>query len=215
MRKMWLVLALGCIPVLGFAQQIHIVGRVPPGNSTSLYRLQVGAFLSHDPALNTYERLRQGGLDPVYEQYQDFRRVVLVELRAGEISTYIERIRTLGFREVWIRDDIPDERWQRVQVQNQPRRRSGRGGITVSAGGADDDFVPDPDYMDYHNLIIDVENRGVLKIHSKTKADGYNEIEFSYTNAETGEERTFTVNTDDLERSNSKSSNREVHWDID
>lgn len=178
---------------------------MPPGNSTALYRLQIGAFKTSQPAVNAYERLRTGGLDPVYERYEDYRRVVLAGLRAGDISSYIARIRAVGFPEVWVREDISDERWRRVS--------------SPSSGddGNDSDFPTDTsgDFTNIHNIVVHVKEQGLLKVQSKVHKDGHNVIDFSYKDLLSGEEKNYSVNTaDDFGDSSGGEVTRNIIWNM-
>ncbi|MDR1177987.1 MAG: SPOR domain-containing protein [Spirochaetaceae bacterium] len=81
-----------------------IIGRIPNVDSTALYRIQVGAFKLRQNAEQVYERLNRLSLNPVYEQYLDFTRVIIGGIRAGDIALCLERIRSAGFNEVIIRE---------------------------------------------------------------------------------------------------------------
>jgi hypothetical protein len=92
----------------GFSQQntdFRITGRIPRAESLELYRVQVGAFLSSGNAQGAYDRLNRASLNPVFERYNDFTRVLIPGVRAGDIPFLIERIKAAGFNEVYIRID--------------------------------------------------------------------------------------------------------------
>jgi rare lipoprotein A len=63
-----------------------IVGTIPPTTSSKSYRLQVGAFTVPRNALNAFEKLKNAGLNPAYEQNGEFYRVVLAGVKASEIQ---------------------------------------------------------------------------------------------------------------------------------
>ncbi|MDR0389265.1 MAG: Ig-like domain-containing protein, partial [Spirochaetaceae bacterium] len=86
-------------------QGMTIIGRMPDADSARLYRIQVGAFKRAQNAEQVYERLNRLSLNPAYEQYLDFTRVIVRNIKAGDITLYLERIRSAGFNEVIIRED--------------------------------------------------------------------------------------------------------------
>jgi len=82
-----------------------IYGGIPNANSTKLYEIQVGAFKIIENADDYALILKQGGLNPVYEEYLDFTRVKITGITAPEIRSYLVKIKQLGFDEVIIRED--------------------------------------------------------------------------------------------------------------
>jgi hypothetical protein len=101
--------------VFCFAQQstdFKIIGAVPNtesagsmGGGTKLYQIQVGAFrLPHNAEL-VFDRLTDASLNPVYEEYQDFIRVIAVGISAKNIPFHLEKLKAMGFKEVIIRED--------------------------------------------------------------------------------------------------------------
>jgi cell division protein FtsN len=73
--------------------------------SNKLYRLQVGSFLISANAVRAFNRLENAGLQPVYEKYGKYTRVVLPDIREKDISLYTEKINAAGFREIWRREE--------------------------------------------------------------------------------------------------------------
>gem|GEM_PF-2068632 len=91
-----------------FAQQnssIRIFGRIPNANDDNLYQVQVGAYLVTQNAERSFAQLRGADLNPTYEEYLDFTRVIVGGIRASQVHAYVERIRRIGFSEVLIRVD--------------------------------------------------------------------------------------------------------------
>jgi rare lipoprotein A len=82
-----------------------IRGGIPPADSNSLYRLQVGAFSVPRNAVDAFEKLKGLGLNPNYEQNGEFYRVVLTGLRAAEIPSVAQTLGNAGFREAIIREE--------------------------------------------------------------------------------------------------------------
>jgi len=87
------------------APAAKIVGTIPPTGSSKSYRLQVGAFTVPRNALNAFERLKNAGLNPAYEQNGEFYRVVLAGLKASEIQAIAQILANNGFHEAIIREE--------------------------------------------------------------------------------------------------------------
>jgi len=82
-----------------------IVGTIPPVTSSKSYRLQVGAFTVPRNALNAFEKLKNAGLNPAYEQNGEFYRVVLAGVKASEIQAIAQILANNGFQEAIIREE--------------------------------------------------------------------------------------------------------------
>ncbi|MCL2381568.1 MAG: septal ring lytic transglycosylase RlpA family protein [Treponema sp.] len=83
----------------------YIRGTVPSPYSPNLYRLQVGSYRVPRNAVESFDRLRNLGLNPAYERHGDFYRVVLAGLRAADIPLVAHVLGNAGFREVLIRQE--------------------------------------------------------------------------------------------------------------
>jgi rare lipoprotein A len=83
----------------------EIKGGVPPAGTGKLYRIQVGAYKIARNAVDAFDRLKNGGLNPAYEQNGEFYRVVLAGIRAEDVSSLAEKLGAVGFREVLIREE--------------------------------------------------------------------------------------------------------------
>jgi len=88
------------------APAAKIVGGIPPATSSKSYRLQVGAFTVPRNALNAFEKLKNAGLNPAYEQNGEFYRVVLAGLKANEIQAVAQILANNGFQEAVLREEI-------------------------------------------------------------------------------------------------------------
>jgi rare lipoprotein A len=80
-------------------------GVIPGENSTKLYRIQVGAFIQPRNAVETFEKLKNAGLNPAYEKYQNYYRVVLSGIRNTEVKAVAEKLGQAGFQEVLIKEE--------------------------------------------------------------------------------------------------------------
>jgi cell division protein FtsN len=87
------------------APAAKIVGGIPSAASTKSYRLQVGAFTVPRNALNAFEKLKNAGLNPAYEQSGEFYRVVLAGLKASEIQNIAQILANNGFQEAVLREE--------------------------------------------------------------------------------------------------------------
>jgi rare lipoprotein A len=98
-------------PALPPAQEFYnapaakILGGIPPAGSSKSYRLQVGAFTVPRNALNAFDKLKNAGLNPAYEQSGEFYRVVLAGLKANEIQSIAQILANNGFPEAIIREE--------------------------------------------------------------------------------------------------------------
>jgi hypothetical protein len=92
-------------PVFCFAQGLNIVGTVPPSNSDKLYRIQIGAFKEAANAEKAFNSLQNAGLNPVYQNHADYRRVVLTGVNAKSFPLFLYIIQRTGFKSVWIMEE--------------------------------------------------------------------------------------------------------------
>jgi len=90
-----------------FAQTMNISGRIPQADSNKLYRIQVGSFRQVHNAARVFNRLRNAGLNPVYENFTDYTRVALSNISAGNIPHVLNILQNAGFNDVWIREEKP------------------------------------------------------------------------------------------------------------
>jgi len=104
----FIIVNLFLVAALGFSQQkagITVTGRIPQIEDSRLYQLQVGAFKVTQNAEQVFKRLTKAALNPSYEQYMDFTRVLIKGISARDVPQYIERIKNAGFSEVYIKLD--------------------------------------------------------------------------------------------------------------
>lgn len=124
MRRLFIFVAVFFFSVSVFAQEesgIRVIGRIPSPADGRLYQLQVGAFVTKINAEEVYEQLKAVSLDPDYEQYLDYTRVMLKGISAEDVPLYVERIRIAGFFEVIIRPDTDSETANRLRaIEEKP-----------------------------------------------------------------------------------------------
>jgi hypothetical protein len=107
-RVLGLLISLLFFSALCFAQEsttFNIIGRIPSSESTKLYRIQVGAFKNIQNAERVFITLRNASLNPIYDNYLDFTRVMVTGISAKDVAACLDKIQILGFREIWIRED--------------------------------------------------------------------------------------------------------------
>ena len=92
-------------PAFSAAPPAVIRGSIPPAESAKLYRLQVGSYTVPRNAVDSFDKLKGAGLNPAYERYGEYYRVVLANLRAAEISSVAQILGNTGFREAIIREE--------------------------------------------------------------------------------------------------------------
>jgi rare lipoprotein A len=78
---------------------------MPQPGDTKQYRLQVGSYKMARNAVDAFTRLKNLGLNPAYERYEEFFRVVLAGVRADEVQALSEKLGSAGFREALLREE--------------------------------------------------------------------------------------------------------------
>jgi rare lipoprotein A len=69
------------------------------------YRVQVGAFRVARYASEAFDKLKNLGLNPAYEQYEGAYRVVIPGIRPEQIPALAEQLGTAGFAEILVREE--------------------------------------------------------------------------------------------------------------
>jgi hypothetical protein len=109
MKKIIVTLVFLCVLAAGAFGQTplpsRIDGGIPAADSPALYQIQVGAFRLERNIANTTNRLRGGGFNPIFENFNDLTRVIISQIPANEIVSNLERLALLGFDHVIIRED--------------------------------------------------------------------------------------------------------------
>jgi rare lipoprotein A len=86
----------------------RLKGAVPDESGLSaekLYRIQVGAYIQPKNAVDAFDKLKKAGLNPVYEKYNDFYRVILAGVKNAEVRTVAEKLGQAGFQEAIIKEE--------------------------------------------------------------------------------------------------------------
>jgi hypothetical protein len=84
---------------------VKVLGASPQKGSNGIYRLQVGSYRLTDEAVRAFNKLKEAGLNPVYEKYKDYTRVVFTGIGADDVPRCAELIGAAGFREIWCRKE--------------------------------------------------------------------------------------------------------------
>ncbi|MDR1024772.1 MAG: SPOR domain-containing protein [Treponema sp.] len=82
---------------------IQISGNPP--QEGRYYRLQVGSFSVRGNATRAANSLREAGLTPAFEEYQNNVRVVLSHVAGEDVVETARKIGSAGFTEVWCREE--------------------------------------------------------------------------------------------------------------
>jgi rare lipoprotein A len=70
-----------------------------------VYRIQVGSYKVARNAVEAFDRLKNVGLNPVYERNGEYFRVVLSGIRSEDIESVTGRIGAAGFRDPLLREE--------------------------------------------------------------------------------------------------------------
>jgi hypothetical protein len=108
MRRFFFFVSLLFFSEFCFAQQggtFVIIGGIPSLESDKLYQIQAGSFKNIRNAEMAFAKLGNASLNPAYETYGDFTRVLVTGVGARDMRTCLETIRLLGFSEAWIKED--------------------------------------------------------------------------------------------------------------
>jgi rare lipoprotein A len=87
---------------------VRLKGAVPDESGLSgekLYRIQVGAYIQPKNAVDAFDKLKMAGLNPVYEKYNDFYRVILAGVKNTEVQNVAEKLGQAGFTEAIIKEE--------------------------------------------------------------------------------------------------------------
>ena len=97
-------------PVLEFIPEVEHVAEIVPHAAPSFpaFKVQVGSFLDREHAQAAFERLIAAGFTPGYERWNEYYRVVIAGIAAGDLPEVTRRLDIAGFSNPWIRE----EDWQ-------------------------------------------------------------------------------------------------------
>jgi rare lipoprotein A len=77
----------------------------PAVKPNKIYRVQIGSYKEARNALAVFERLKDAGLNPVYERNGDYFRVVLSGIPSEEINGVYQKLGTAGFSDPLLREE--------------------------------------------------------------------------------------------------------------
>ena len=69
------------------------------------YRLQVGSYKIARNAVDAYVALQKAGLNPEYERYGEFYRVIIKNIRGIEVQSVADKLELAGFKEAVIKEE--------------------------------------------------------------------------------------------------------------
>jgi rare lipoprotein A len=73
--------------------------------SGTYYRIQVGAYKNAKYAVDAFTVLKDAGLTPAYERYNDLYRVVLANIQSDNVQSVIDTLEKVGFAEILIKEE--------------------------------------------------------------------------------------------------------------
>jgi hypothetical protein len=83
---------------------IKTIPTLPQANYGKTYRIQVGSYAKPENAAAAMRMLNHAGFAAGEEWYGSLRRVFAKDIPAAEISAAVQRLKSAGFTEVWIRE---------------------------------------------------------------------------------------------------------------
>ena len=184
MRRIILFCNLFLISFFCFAQQnlpAKIIGIIPAGGDKK-YQIQVGAYKFEKNAQGAALQLRNIGLQPAVEKFQDFNRVLVKEISANQVRSVLSSIARAGFMEVIIREDTSS-----VPLTPPQRQENNSGASELLCKTWKVDSCPYPEFVGYRFCILNdgtyyVTNaKGESSSLSNWRWNSYNGNGFEYT----------------------------------
>jgi tetratricopeptide (TPR) repeat protein len=83
--------------------EIRIIPSLPDPKTGNTYKLQVGAWYNADNAARVLQQLKSSGFHAVQEQSHNVYQVYVADVPASLVSSTVQRLGNMGFKEVWIR----------------------------------------------------------------------------------------------------------------
>jgi hypothetical protein len=84
---------------------VQVIPAMPDSNSTKTYTVQIGSFAELLNAEKAGKTLTDTGFTPAIEQFNDYYRVVVYNLKAADLADVVNRLGNAGFTTVWLRED--------------------------------------------------------------------------------------------------------------
>ncbi len=85
---------------------IAVNPRMPQAGDGKVYRIQVGSYRNAKNAVDAFTLIKNAGLTPAYERYNDLYRVVVAEIQSNNVQSVVNALAEAGFREVLIREEL-------------------------------------------------------------------------------------------------------------
>jgi hypothetical protein len=121
-NKQLFILVFLLVAVLGFTQQIRVIGTIPCTDTGKLYNIQIGAFRITSNAERAASIVRNLGFTPGFEQYGNLTRVFAAGIPASGVRASLDCLEQAGFQEAIIRECLSLTR------PVAPPARAGNGG---------------------------------------------------------------------------------------
>jgi len=162
-----------------FAQQnlpVKIIGNIPAAGSDKTYQIQVGAYKIEKNAQDAILQLRNIDLQPAAEKFRDFTRVLVKEIPAAQVRSYLASIAKAGFMEVIIREDTPSKKQENKSKTSELLCKTWR-----------IDNCPNPEFIGYQLFILNdgtyyvTNTKGESSSLSNWRWNGDNGNGFEYT----------------------------------
>jgi len=148
----------------------------------TVYRIQVGAFRNAVYAEAAFNTLLSAGLNPVFENHAEYRRLVLAGISTRHISSVLAMVYNSGFKEVWLREEpgrlTISEKWI-VEPGNRFESFEFNQDSNFIVVERQDGASPNVHFGEYvmpRPDLIDMIDFGVLRIESRDGED----ISFSF-----------------------------------
>ncbi|GHT61656.1 hypothetical protein FACS1894109_20350 [Spirochaetia bacterium] len=78
---------------------------IPAPAPNKVYRIQVGSYKVAKNAVETFDKLKRVGLNPVYERNGENFRVVLSGIRSEDVESVTRQIGIAGFKDPLLREE--------------------------------------------------------------------------------------------------------------
>ena len=99
------VTPLSSIPVTRDPAIVELEGS--PVVSGRSYRIQVGSFTKASNAVEVFDRLSSTGLNPSYERYNEYYRVVITSVRGEDMPSVSQKLAAAGITKALAREEVP------------------------------------------------------------------------------------------------------------
>jgi hypothetical protein len=94
-------------PAARHQSSVQVFPGLPDPNSGKIYHLQVGAFSTPEGAAATAQRIRNAGFYVGGEASGGTYRVIVVNIPASVVYLAVQKLASLGFGQIWVREQGP------------------------------------------------------------------------------------------------------------